>query len=178
MIGVVEFEWGSEEKLVQGGQVCLIRLSNGDWVSWDFSSNIIWRNAWQAQVHRRSNWPYQGWLTCLRDGWVWLAWSNLSGGVRNVAATTQRLLLFPLAAQWRYNIATLAWKFQAKVDGNWYLIFKYNELRWLVSFANRGGWQQRCGHSHSWRRIFSIIMIVANIIMFWWQRWHSVNCRL
>ena len=117
----------------------------------------------------------------LRDGRVWSEWSNLSGGVRNVAATTSGFLYFPAAAQWRYNlgynIATLAWMFQSRtmeIDN----LFYSTTICDGWSHLRAGGWQQRRGHSHRWRGIISIIMIVANVITFWWQRWRSVNCRL
>ena len=46
------------------------------------------------------------------------------------------------------------------------------------SHLQAGGWQQRRGHSHRWRGVITIILIVADIFTFWWQHWQSVNYRL
>jgi len=114
---------------------------------------------------------------CLSVGRVWSDWSKLSGGVRMSPPPPSGFLYFPVAAQWRYNIATLAWMFQSRtmeID-NWFYSTTICDGR---SHLRAWGWRQRRGHSHRWRGIISIIMIVANIITFWWQRWRSVNCRL
>ena len=114
---------------------------------------------------------------CHSGGQVWPDWSKLSGGGGMSPPPPSGFLYFPAASQWRYNIATLAWMFQSRtmeID-NWFYSTTNCDGR---SHLQAGGWRQRRGHSHRWRGIITIIMIVADIITFWWQRWRSVNYRL
>jgi len=67
-------------------------------------------------------------------------------------------IYFPAAAQWRYNIATLAWMFQSRtmeID-NWFYSTTNCDGRTHLR-AER--WRQRHGHSHRWRGIIRRILL-------------------
>ena len=166
MINLVEIEWGSEEcRRHHPAMNMFFHGGGGD------GSLRRWERRRTQSKRWKSIHDVLALVGCDRIGRNWVGEWGMS------PPPPSGFLYFPAAAQWRYNIATLAWMFQSrtmKID-NWFYSTTICDGR---SHLRAGGWRQRRGHSHRWRGVISIIMIVVNIITFWWQRWRSMNCRL